>query len=291
MPTILDIINASRNISETARDAIAAALVAGANITITPNDGADTIIIAAGDSGVPDGDYGDIVVAPEGWSIDTGVVTTDMMAAIAASSILGNNTGGSAGPTALTAAQVKTLLAITTADISDFGGRVLLATATASSSATLDITSGLSSTYDVYTVEFDFKVDAVSQLALKMSTDGGSSWGASEYGYAAHLVATTGSSAVLTAPGTSTFIALTPSGAIGTGSYDNVAGSITLYRPAATDRYKRCNFSTSCNTGSTGYNCQGEGSRNTADAVNALQFVLSAGNLVSGNARLYGHKK
>lgn len=56
------------NLAELIRDTIAAALVAGANITITPNDGSDTITIAAtgGGGGSPGGADGDIQVNASG---------------------------------------------------------------------------------------------------------------------------------------------------------------------------------------------------------------------------------
>jgi hypothetical protein len=53
-----------------------------------------------------------------------GSIALTKLATQAANTILGNNTGGAAAPTALTAAQVKTLLAIAAADISDFNTAV-----------------------------------------------------------------------------------------------------------------------------------------------------------------------
>lgn len=50
--------------------------------------------------------------------IADGAVTLAKLASIASASILGNNTGGAAAPIALTAAQVKTLLAIAAGDVS-----------------------------------------------------------------------------------------------------------------------------------------------------------------------------
>ncbi len=69
-------------------------------------------LIAAGV--LPDGDYGDIVVSGSGTAIniDTGVVSLSKMANLAANSIIGNNTGSPATPLALTASQVRTLLAL-----------------------------------------------------------------------------------------------------------------------------------------------------------------------------------
>lgn len=70
--------------------------------------------------GISDGDKGDITVSGSGavWTIDAGAVTVSKMADLAAGTILGNNTGSPAAPIALSAAQVKTLLAIAAGDVS-----------------------------------------------------------------------------------------------------------------------------------------------------------------------------
>jgi hypothetical protein len=117
---------------EQVRDVIGTALVAGANVTITPNDAGDTITIASTGSGggggaVADGSYTDIVVTGTGtvWNIIAGAVGTNEIAAaavtnpklanMAANTVKGSVTGGA--PADLSAAQVKTVLAITEADV------------------------------------------------------------------------------------------------------------------------------------------------------------------------------
>lgn len=92
---------------ENAEDDIAAAFAAGSQAVIT---------VAYTDNGSSAGSFS--------MSIAAGAVTLAMMANIADATILGNNTGGAHAPVALTASQVKALLAIVAADISDFNTAV-----------------------------------------------------------------------------------------------------------------------------------------------------------------------
>jgi hypothetical protein len=102
---------------EMARDALGVALVAGANVTITVNDGADTITIASSITGatLADGDYGDIVASSSGTvlTIDTGVVTLAKMANMATSSLIYRRTAGTGAPEVNTLATLKTDLLLT----------------------------------------------------------------------------------------------------------------------------------------------------------------------------------
>ena len=100
-------------------------------------DYATTWATVSGGGGVTDGDKGDITVSGSGatWTIAAGAVTVSKMANLAASTILGNNTGVSAAPIALSVAQVKTLLAIAAGDVSG------LATVATSGSAA-DLSTG-----------------------------------------------------------------------------------------------------------------------------------------------------
>ena len=85
-------------------------------------DGAAWSSISGGGA-VSDGDKGDITVTGSGatWTIDNGVVSNAKLADMADQRIKGNVSGSTAAPSNLTAAQVKTMLAIANTDVSGLG--------------------------------------------------------------------------------------------------------------------------------------------------------------------------
>lgn len=93
--------------SEAVDDRVAGLLVAGANVTLSYNDGANSLTISSatvGGSTLADGDYGDVTASSGGTiiSIDNGVVTLAKMANLSTDTILGRDTAGTGIPEALT---------------------------------------------------------------------------------------------------------------------------------------------------------------------------------------------
>jgi len=90
-------------------------LVAGSNISITTNAGADTITIASTAAGVSDGDKGDITVSDSGatWTIDNAAVTLAKQADVATSTVFYRKTAGTGAPEVQTLSTLKTDLGLT----------------------------------------------------------------------------------------------------------------------------------------------------------------------------------
>jgi len=96
-------------------------IAAGTNVTLTgTGTGIDPYVVnAAGGGGVSDGDKGDITVSLGGtvWTVDNNVITNAKAAQMSANTIKGNNTGVTANAADLTVAQMKTLLAYLSSEI------------------------------------------------------------------------------------------------------------------------------------------------------------------------------
>jgi hypothetical protein len=168
---------------------------------------------------------------------------------------------------------------------------VLLEQHTASSSATLDFTTAITSTYDEYIVEFLSVAPATNAQEFKMrcSTDGGSTWDTTAGRHYSNSFRTaTGTWSSYTGGGSATSIglahdvgsgnpALAISGSIrlqptGTGQR-YVTGQLT-YLPSATDRAVNLVIADYEN-----------------GSFNAFQFFFSSGNIASGTIRVYGVAK
>ena len=119
--------------TEAAQDAIGAALTNSSTLSFTYNDAGNTITAAVIESGLTIANIGGSVPASKmpaftgdittvagavATTIAANVVTNSKLAQMGANTIKGNNTAGTANALDLTASQVKTLLAISTSDVS-----------------------------------------------------------------------------------------------------------------------------------------------------------------------------
>ena len=185
---------------------------------------------------------------------------------------------------------------------SGFGGNLnFISKATASSSASIEFTSGIDSTYKEYVFYFvSLHHGDASQVGFQfnMSTDGGSNYNVtktttnfyafnSEPAYGNENIAY-GSSYDL-AQSTS-FQNLT-SFPIGNANDDSFVGYLHLFNPSSTTYVKHFTARSHQSEGDSNFYTNDTfvaGYGNTTSAVNAIKFQMSSGNIDSGEILLFG---
>ena len=185
-----------------------------------------------------------------------------------------------------------------TAGVSAAGDVVLLSSQTASDSASLDFTSGIDSTYDVYIFKFidihahhaddgkfSFQVNAVGQSGYNETIT-------STYFLAQHSEADatdlqyTASADQAQGTGIQRLMQ-----SMGSAADESGAGTLYLFAPSSTTYvkhwYSRCN---NYNSGDKSEDCFAGGYINTTSAIDEIQFSMSADNL-TGTIKMYGISK
>ena len=193
----------------------------------------------------------------------------------------------------------NSLSAITSIPAAISGGSLnLISTQTASSSSTIDFTSGIDSTYKEYIFKFyNIHPSAnAGKFRLIGSTDGGSSYGvATTTSMFEALVDESGSNATVryedgddVAQSTSAFPIST---GIGSDNDESLSGFLHLFEPSSSTFVKHFLTSTNLVNGSgTPYtvSTRVSGYFNTTSAIDAVQFSMSSGNIDSGTIDMYG---
>ena len=166
----------------------------------------------------------------------------------------------------------------------------LLATATPSAVAIVDII-GLTSEYFVYKFIWSNLKTVTNDAALQMrtSTDNGATFdtGGTDYSWANHKVfmQVVVTSQVL---GDNEDDALQVGASIGHDANEFADLEITLFNPTSAEFTKVSDRSVGATGATSFYDARGAGMRLSAVAVNAVQFLLTAGNISSGTVKMYG---
>jgi len=176
------------------------------------------------------------------------------------------------------------------------GGMTLISEQTASSSATIDFTSGIDSTYDSYVFKFINIHPSTDDATFRFqgSTNSGSSYGiniTSTYFVAVHDEADSSTSLEYN---TDKDLAQSTNfqnviSSIGNDNDQSGSGTLHLFNPSSTTFVKH--FISRSNRAYSGDYTVDEymaGYFNTTSSVDAVQFKMSSGNIDSGVIKLYG---
>ena len=176
------------------------------------------------------------------------------------------------------------------------GSMTLLQTQTASSSATIDFTSNIDSTYDSYIFKFiniHPATDSVN-FTFNMSTDGGSNYNVTKtttsyrtvHNEADGVTALDYQTGHDIAQGTGFQIL---GDVIGSDNDQSSSGTLQIFNPSSTTFVKHF-ISTTNQSTSADYtdNLFIAGYGNTTSAVDAIQFKMSSGNIDAGTIKMYG---
>ena len=178
------------------------------------------------------------------------------------------------------------------------GNKILISEQTASSSASIEFTSGIDSTYPIYKFEFINIHPATdgSVFEFNFSTDSGSNYNVTKTTtafYAEHDEADTVTSLTYSTGAdlaqSTNFQRLAP--AVGNGSDENTSGTFQLFNPSSTTYVKH--FISNINQyhfDNYTQNWYVAGYGNTTSAINAIRFQFSSGNIDDGIIKMYGIK-
>ena len=196
--------------------------------------------------------------------------TTQMLAVGTSGQLLQSN--GAAAPTWVAASS---------------GALTLLSTVTASNSATVDIETTFSSTYDSYMLVATGITVGVDYSDLKFRMKLGGTYLSTGYYY--HTSTSSSTSGTYSGDGTSNTNSVRFLNSIGTGTGKCVNLTMRIYAPSSTTLRKLVDF-----TGGTvdvdnlHRQLFGGGSNTSTDALTGIRFFLASGNIVAGTFRLYG---
>jgi len=171
------------------------------------------------------------------------------------------------------------------------GGRVLLAESTATGGATIDFTSGIDATYDIYEIELiGLNGSSTGNLIMQFSSNGGSSWLATLYdhGRLNHVF----SEAATSQQVISTTSMLLASGLGSAANTRDVHAQIILHGLPNANSYSHAIWEvmTIDNGTGNGYRSLGSGVQRSAAAINAVR-ITPPGNVDQVTARLWGWSK
>ncbi len=168
----------------------------------------------------------------------------------------------------------------------------LLGTATPSGVASVDFTTGISSTYKAYLLACSGLLPATDgdYLWMRVSEDAGSTWEADggDYSYANHQSFSNGASSGYDNLGSDIKIRLGGAG-VGNLSSEGQSANIWIYNPASTSHHTMIAAQSILMDVSGDVGIVNTAARYTATtAVDGLRLLFSSGNIASGEVRLYG---
>lgn len=168
-----------------------------------------------------------------------------------------------------------------------------LAERNASTSASLDFTSLITSEFDHYVFEIvDIIPVASSILQCWFSGDNGTTWNITSGDYGRIGINTYSGSSSNGNISTSTAASIELTLAVGIQAGAAINGTTKLYNPLSNGKTKFMNFKIAFLTSEDYVLFDGTGVRKSSLApVNAVRFIMSTGNIASGTIRMYGIRK
>jgi len=171
-----------------------------------------------------------------------------------------------------------------------------ISSATASSDATIDFTSGIDSTYDQYmfTLTSVAPDTDLTELWIRYSSDGGSTWiSSANYEYSFNYTNTvgTGSGGRVDESSATAFELTAASGSWGNGTSENGCGTFYIQDPSVAGYIKMFGQFVWTNQDASTSEISIGGHKNSSSIVDGVRFLFSSGNIASGTFALYGLSK